>query len=231
MQSAPTVLATVPTNQSDEAIAAQAETVMRAYQVSSLAVANTAASMLETVANGLSPTNPATVPPAVKNALQAITKTINDPNDQIRILMTLSQFSTPSAAPGATETGNLMSWSALALLANAVAQYQPTSSTAATQLLYQIMPIFDQAIINAGNIPDTNAYTALTQLRAAIWNDLETRAANLPPLIEWVTPTILPSSKLSQYCYANGLRDSELVGQVNPIHPSFCPTSFEALSY
>jgi len=68
---------------------------------------------------------------------------------------------------------------------------------------------------------DDNVYPALRDLRAAVVNDLNTRAATLPSLLT-VTPVKTEAALvLAWRLYADATRDAEIVARNDVIYPGF----------
>lgn len=168
---------------------------------------------------------------AVQTAVELLRSAINDPADQIRILADLATFTGTADEPG-DATAALCRRAALASLANATADWQPSSSTETHQVVDVIAPIFDAEILYAGDKGDIASYLQLRALRAAIITDLNRRGSQLPELITIQRATSLPSLTLAWQLYADANRHTELLAR-NPqiAHPLFFPRNFEALSY
>lgn len=94
----------------------------------------------------------------------------------------------------------------------------------------QLNVSFGAAIRVAADNLDNVAYTALIALRAAISNDLGSRAQTLPALVNYSFPTRMPSLWLAQRLYQDPTRAKQLVQENSPVHPLFMPPSGVALS-
>jgi prophage DNA circulation protein len=169
---------------------------------------------------------------AVSAAMEALRAAINDPLDQIRLLGGLAAFQPSPTDAAGQATAAVCRRSALASLARATADWQPTSSTEATAILSIIKPVFDQEIRYAADHGDITTYQQLRDLRAAVVNDIRQRGSQLPELVTISRGKPLPSLVLAYELYADARRQTELTTRnASVIHPAMFPTSFEALSW
>jgi prophage DNA circulation protein len=163
-----------------------------------------------------------------------------DPADAVRLLLPLCTFQ-PSPAFGSGPLAHvIMQWqnalastlriSALAAIARSAAQYQPISYEDAQSLRTILCDAIDaEATFAADNGDDAN-YQALRDLRTAVALDLAIRGANLPTLVEVVTPASMPSLAEAWTLYQDTSREPALVASADAPHPLFLPLSFPALS-
>src|ERR1019366_6312580 len=178
---------------------------------------------------GLASTDPSnTYLDGIYSISEALRTSINDPQDQIRLLITVALFqpdtsmmdlatrSIANATASACRKGVLMS------LALAAANYQPTNSTEAMAILSLIVPLFDAEILYAADANDISTYQALIALRSSVVNDLQSRALQLPELFTFTEKTNLPILTLAYKIYQDTTREAELVQRIDPIHPLFC---------
>lgn len=70
---------------------------------------------------------------------------------------------------------------------------------------------------------DDATYTLLTDLRAAVVTDLDTRAAALPGLVDFTPAQTLPALVIAYRLYADANRAAEIVSRNNLIYPGFAP--------
>jgi prophage DNA circulation protein len=171
---------------------------------------------------------------------EAVRASANDPADAIRLLSQLATYSVP--VPAATSiwgqevagvtsaTAALCRRAALISLARAVADYQPLSYDDAVAVRDQVAGLLDTEITYAADTGDTQSYLALRDLRTNIVQDLTTRGAQLPRLMTVTRNRPLPALVLAYELYADATRTDELISRVNPPHPAYFPTTFEALS-
>ncbi len=89
---------------------------------------------------------------------------------------------------------------------------------------------FGAAVDVAADNMDNVAYTSLIALRAAVVNDLSTRAIPLPEIVVMTFPMRLPALTLAQRVYQDASQADSIVAMNNVIHPAFCPTMLEMLS-
>lgn len=110
------------------------------------------------------------------------------------------------------------------------ADYLPASSSEAADVRTMLASALQGEIELAGNTGDDEAYQTLKALRAAMVQDLNTRAALLPTLVVVRTPAPIPALLLAHRLYDDIDRTDELVAEAHPVHPAFMPTAFKALS-
>jgi prophage DNA circulation protein len=163
-----------------------------------------------------------------------------NPADQVRLLANLAAYQPAgpagSGAPGAAQAaarnavGDLCRQAALAQLATAAANYQPTSRQDALGLQTQVVALLDAEITLAGDAGNDDLYLSLLGLRTALVQRLYAAAGTLPDLVTISTNAPMPSLALAYRQYLDATRADEMVLRANPPHPAFMPTSFEALA-
>lgn len=172
---------------------------------------------------------------------EAVRTACSDPLDAIRLLAELAAYvpATPNvgAAPiGAAivsladATAEMCRVAALTSLATACTQCTPGSADDARALLALFTGLADAEILRVADAGMDATYLALCAMRATVADDLTTRAAALPFLRPVVTNEPTPATVLAYRLYGDATREDGLVALVDPIHPGFMPTSFEALS-
>jgi prophage DNA circulation protein len=178
------------------------------------------------------------------NAAQALVAALAaatvDPADAVRILVNLANFApiqadvTPVAwAPAASmqsAVNDLFRRSAVIALAAASASYQPSSSDDAVRLRTLVVNMLGAEIDIAGDQGEDETFNALRVLSAAVVADLTARGAALPSIRQYKASTALPAPVIAQMLYRDPSRADELVGEANPPHPAFMPTSIKVLS-
>jgi prophage DNA circulation protein len=163
-----------------------------------------------------------------------------DPSDTIRLLTDLATFEPAGVFTGSpigvamqtmqTQCAVLFRRTALAAIGQAVAAYQPSSYDDATSLMVSTTTLLDAEIEVAGDAGDDTSFMALRSLRSAVVTNLQLRGSSLAPLATMTYAASLPSLTLAHRIYADASRVDQLVQQVDPIHPLFMPTSFQALA-
>ncbi len=185
--------------------------------------------------------DPALLPAAVQALTEAVRAVAQSPADQLRILSDLAGYSPPpppqSTAPVTmavvkiqTATTSLLRTAALISMVYATSEYQPSSYNDAIATLLAFTALLDVEILAVADSGSTASYLALRSLRAAVTDDLLTRAATLPRLKTVTTAVPMPSLALAYSLYADATRSDELIGRANPVSPLFMPLSFQALS-
>ena len=163
-----------------------------------------------------------------------------DPADQVRLLTRLVGYAAPIPARAdalglqvvATQTATdaLFRRAALVSLALACAQYQPSSSNDAAALLQSVTTLFDNEITVAADASEDVTYVALRWLRTEVANDLITRGAGLPALVQITLSYPEPSLVVAYRLYQDCTREPGLVQRADCSHPGFMPLQFEALN-
>lgn len=186
------------------------------------------------------PSNAAAVQTAAQSLLSSVVSSATDPTDAVRLVGDLAQFS-PKAitTPGQIGTAMLEMQTALAALLRrcALAQlaitlttYQPISQEDANTVMGTAVGLIDAEIDVAGDAGDDNSFQALRALRQTVITDLQARGADLAVIATFRFQASLPSLVLANRIYRDPTREPGLVQQINPIHPAFCPTTFQALA-
>lgn len=186
------------------------------------------------------PSDSATLGASIQTLLSTVAAAATDPGDAVRLISGLAQYepasvTTPGqigAAMGAMQVAlaALCRRYALAQLATTLTTYQPSSQNDANATLSNAISLFDSEISAAGDAGDDQSYVALRALRQAVVADLNSRGADLAVIAEFSFQAALPSLVLANRIYRDSTREPELVQQIEPVHPAFCPKSFQALS-
>jgi len=214
--------------------------------VTDLLAANVAASgavvaaggALQLAAANISDT--ATYGAAADTFVTAVAATAADPVDGISMLSALAAFH-PAGTTTDSPIGQAMAAIndacaahlrrvAIASLAETVASYQPASQNDAIAMQTAVTSIIDAEILVAGDAGDDASYDALRELRRAVVADLQARGAELATVGTFAFNASLPALALANRIYRDPARADGLVRQVDPIHPAFMPTTFDALA-
>lgn len=186
------------------------------------------------------PSDSATLGAAVQTLLSSVAATANNPADAVRLISNMAQFNPPAVTtPG--QMGAAMATMqvalaalfrryALAQLATTLTTYQPASQNDANAVLAQATGLLDNEITIAGDAGDDQTYQALRALRQSVVADMAARGANLAVIATFNFQAALPSLVLANRIYRDPTREPGLAQQINPIHPAFCPTTFQALA-
>ncbi|MDJ1160777.1 DNA circularization N-terminal domain-containing protein [Burkholderia gladioli pv. gladioli] len=201
------------------------------------AVVAAGATLLAAAAN---PSDTAALGAAVDAFVAAVAASATDPADAVRLVTGLVQY-TPDdvvvpgqigASMGAVQvaTAALLRRYALAQLAVTLTTYQPSSQPDAAAVLSSALALYDSEIDVAGDSGDDDTFIALRALRRAVYADLTARGANLATNASFSFNTPLPSLVLAKRIYDDVTREPQLLQQIDPIHPAFCPIAFQALA-
>ncbi len=198
-------------------------------------------------ANGLAlqaacanPSDAASLGVAVQNLTASVAAAAINPADAVRLLGAMAAYRPAgTVAPGQIGTdmatmnaalSGLFRRYALSQLAIALTTYQPSSQNDANAVLSSSVAIFDAEITVAGDAGDDRTYQALRALRQSVIADVTARGADLSVIAGFAYKTPMPSLVLANRMYRSIDRETGLVQQIAPIHPAFCPTSFQALA-
>lgn len=162
---------------------------------------------------------------AVQAQVAALIGACADPADALRLLVSLLSFAGPSQLMTTLFVRTLS-----VALARVSSTYQPSSYDDAFSVLTTVGDALDTAAIQAADAGDDGSYGALRDLRVQVVQDLQARGAALARTATFALPAPLPALAIAQRFYRDPSRADELVGEVNPVHPLFMPTSFQALA-
>lgn len=207
--------------------------------ITARAAVSSASALCTSLAAGMSPTSDNGVCAAAQALTEALRNACADPADAVRLLSDLAVWNltvTPSTAPiGAaiatlqTAMGQIFRRAALVSLANACATYQPASWNDAISLRSTVATLFDVEIIASADAGQDATYQALRALRTSVIIDLTTRGAQLAKMVTVTTPAPDSALSLAYRLYGDASRADQLIAEADPVHPSFMPTSFQAL--
>ncbi|WP_186183318.1 DNA circularization protein [Burkholderia gladioli] len=186
------------------------------------------------------PSDTATLGAAVDAFVAAVAASANDPADAVRLVTGLVEYAPDDvvvpgqigASMGAVQvaTAALLRRYALAQLAVTLTTYQPSSQPDAAAVLSSALALYDSEIDVAGDSGDDDTFIALRALRRAVYADLTARGANLATNASFSFNMPLPSLVLAKRIYDDVTREPQLLQQIDPIHPAFCPIAFQALA-
>lgn len=183
-------------------------------------------------------------PSDIASAAQAVTEALRaacqNPADALRLLNQLAQFqptAVDSSAPVGMaimdmtfQLGCLFRRAAIASLARASADYQPSSYDDAAAVRDLVTAAIDAEIEVAGDNGQDASYAALRALRQSVVADLTSRGADLAHIKTFSFAAALPALTLAQQLYGDSSRAAELVTHADPVHPLFMPPVFAALA-
>jgi prophage DNA circulation protein len=186
------------------------------------------------------PSDSATLGAAAQAYVAAVAAAATAPSDAVRLVSSLAQYSpAPVTQPGTIgdamtamqlAMAALLRRYALAQLAITLTTYQPSSQQDANSVLGSAVQLIDAESDLAGDAGDDDTYMALRALRQSVVADMQLRGANLASVAAFEFNAPLPSLMLANRIYRDATREPQLVQQINPVHPAFCPTTFKALS-
>lgn len=177
---------------------------------------------------------------AAQSLAASLLSACGTPADAIRLLTELANFH-PNTVTGSdvigvaagdmqSASGDLFRRAAVVALAQASANYQPSSYNDAARVRDLVVALLDAEITVAGDQGEDNTFTALRALRVAVVEDLTSRGASLAPIITFTNAAPLPAPVLATKFYRDPSRADQLVAQANPVSPLFMPVSFQALA-
>lgn len=216
---------------------ASASTMLAGLAASRAAVVSAGGALQAAAAN---PADATTLGSTAQALVSAVAQTATDPADAIRMAGSLAQFSTMQPVPpgqiggamGVVQSalGSLMRRYALAQIAESLTAYQPASREDADAVMDAVIPLFDAEILAAADGGDDNSYLALRALRQSVLADMNARGADASVIATFEFGVPLPSLVLANRIYRDAGREGDLVRQINPVHPAFCPRTFQALA-
>ena len=181
-----------------------------------------------------------TLASAALNVAELVRTSMSDPGAQLAALLSLATFGVeavttlaPIGAAIATAraaTAAMCQQMALASIALACADWNPTSSEQAEALRQLVAEKMDAAATTAADAGYTDVWKALRDLRSSLTAFLAQQASQLPDQITVTRNGPVPALVLAQQLYADGSRSDDLITRANPVHPAFMPVSFQALS-
>jgi len=176
---------------------------------------------------------------ATQALVAALSSSVSDPGDALRLLSDLSAFvpvdpTAPAIGAVASEmkgaTADLFRRAAVVAMARAAAAYQPSSYDDAAQVRTIVCAALDAEITTAGNQGEDASFVALKALRVAVIQDLTERGATLAHISTIKTAASVPALVLANRLYQDPSRAEDLIARGNPRHPAFMPTAIKALS-
>ncbi|MGY2732394.1 DNA circularization protein [Sphingomonas sp. UYP23] len=174
-----------------------------------------------------------TLSDAVISLIDALLSACSNPADAVRLLIGLIQ-NPPGDVTAGTVGGvaliRVFQRSACFALARACGAYQPSSYDDAASLLARVADVIDGVAIVAADAGDDASFEALNGLLTALTENLRARGAELAPMKDFTLAEPLPDVVLAQRLYRDPSRADQLLGEIDPIHPLFCPTDFQALA-
>ena len=186
------------------------------------------------------PADTAMLGAAVQNLVASVSASAINPADAVRLLGILASYNPAgTAAPGQIGTdmatmnaalSGLFRRYALSQMAVVLTTYQPSSQNDANSVMASSVALFDAEITVAGDAGDDRTYQALRALRQSVIADMTARGADLSVIAGFAYKTPMPSLVLANRMYRSIDREAGLVQQIAPIHPAFCPVSFQALA-
>jgi prophage DNA circulation protein len=136
---------------------------------------------------------------------------------------------TQQEAANAAAAQQLLRMSALISYSEAIARIALTDRPSAITLRANVSEYFESelVIVNAANIALSNAIMAL---RDSVINYLSRAVLDLAPVVTVEANLVMPSLFWAYRLYTDPTRATELAARNGVAHPSFMPTSFEALA-
>lgn len=183
---------------------------------------------------------PSDLAAAITDYMNSLYATVTDPAQAIPLFTSLTQVDL-QAVLGSDAISNAQAtvqssiydlWrrTAVTILAQASAAYQPTSYNDAEDVRMAVANVIDSEITIAGDQGEDDTFLALKQLRAAVVQDLTVRGAALAPLTTFTFGENLPALALAYQIYQDITRTDQLTAFGNSPHPAFMPVSFQALA-
>ncbi|NTZ48339.1 hypothetical protein FCM30_21615 [Lelliottia aquatilis] len=172
----------------------------------------------------------------VLNVVNGLQLVIPSPADRVQALQILSGFTDPQWHPpgGETQVSDItvryMTILTAGAMAAAAALVPLRSYDDAMTLLMNVSDTLDNAMLAAGDSGEDRLYEALMILRTNTISLLQTRGANLAPVVVQHFNATLPALYLANRLYQDAGRTDELTDRARPVHPAFMPRTLKVLS-
>lgn len=115
-------------------------------------------------------------------------------------------------------------------MANAAAQYTPSSYDDAMGIMSRVIIVIDTVTLKIADAGYDDVYREMQVLRDNVVSSLQSAGADLATIETVVISRPLPALTLAQKFYQDATRTESLVKMADPIHPAFMPISFKALT-
>ncbi|WP_213993794.1 DNA circularization N-terminal domain-containing protein [Sodalis sp. dw_96] len=171
---------------------------------------------------------------------QAIADAINSGiaslSDLIRVWESLAAFTDTTYRPAVSDSGIAAAANyyfvvlAAGAMANAAAQYSPSSYDDAMNVLARVIAVIDSVTLTVANTGYDDVYREMQALREAVVTTLQSTGANLADVQPMNFSRSLPALYLANRLYQDAARAESLMKMADPVHPAFMPTSFKALT-
>ena len=111
----------------------------------------------------------------------------------------------------------------LAMEARIVAYMTFKSREEADAIAEQMTIAFTETAESAADDLDAGTYMAITRLHGDVIQHLADRGRQLPRVITYNHPAVMPSLRMAQRAYADPSRHTELINENHVVHPAFMP--------
>lgn len=200
-----------------------------------------ASAQLNSSAAGMDVATVGQLPSAVQVLIAALADAILNPGDAVRLFQLLAGYVSTITVNGAGQiqsaqqvtldaTTAMLRRYAIAQLARSITTYVPSSYDDAVTVRNTVTASIDAETLSAGDAGDDASYFALRALRQSVVALLTASGNGLAHLQDFSFKATQPSLALGQRIYQDASRADQLVDQLNPVHPAFCPASFRALA-
>ena len=162
-----------------------------------------------------------------------------DPSFGLAVLAAWSPNLTTSGADTAVQVAmgtnaqaitNLVNGAAVTAMAQVYATTDWPNAQAALAARTQMMTLINAQIQAADALGQGQSVMAWQPLQTAVYNDLTTRAAQVPSLTTYQVAANLPALVLAHKLYQDASRADEIVAMTGAVHPGFMPKSGMVLS-
>ena len=113
----------------------------------------------------------------------------------------------------------------LAMEARIVAYMKFRSREEADQIALQMNAAFSETAEIAADDLDAATYMAILRLHGDVTRHLSDQGRQLPRVIAYVHPAVMPALRMAQRAYADPSRYEELISENHVVHPAFMPTT------
>lgn len=97
-------------------------------------------------------------------------------------------------------------------------------------MMTKMVVVIEDVKLGISDLIDGVCYTLTVKLAADLIQHLAATERQLPRIVYYESPAVLPSLHLANFFYGDGSRSDEITAENRVIHPAFCPRLIRVLS-
>ncbi len=97
-------------------------------------------------------------------------------------------------------------------------------------MMTKMTAVVEDIKLEISDLLDGVCYRQTVELAAALIQHLAATERQLPRIVAYTSPDVLPSLVLANFFYADGGRSNEIADENKVVHPLFCPRQIRVLS-